>query len=437
MAKRYITVAGRVVTAKAMAGEVVTYTKLCGSGVLVANPEQLEGLPTINQTAEGLVVTQVNEHYEISGTLRCQTLEADYTLKMVGLYGRTPTTSEKLLQVFTYDTGGIPLTAGENLELNLKILGFFDDEDGEVEITISPLASAPAAHVSDAHRHLFTQINNHALPATVNHGNFKDFVDEQRIVFVPKISMMTGNARLKFPDREIPIIGKNRALRAHNFEIIPYQEYTLVYKNGEFWCIDTDSRKMLNGVDHYWDSLSGDWKTVIPSGIVGTTASWRVPAGALLCNGEWLDKTVWPELFIELGYNFGGIEGENIFKLPETRDFYIKGAKTPFHLGYVSGAPNHSIQLLLQHMPKHKHNTTASSTTKVTQPDANLVGGFVMGGSIGGGGPYKEIYVKDSLPSVAVTTSILEIEKGNGEAFNIEPHNLSLNFYIYTGRPQI
>jgi microcystin-dependent protein len=65
-----------------------------------------------------------------------------------------------------------------------------------------------------------------------------------------------------------------------------------------------------------WTGMTG---TVLP--FAGTTA----PSGWLLCEGQAVSRATYPELFAQLGIQFGAGDSTTTFNLPDTRGEFIRG----------------------------------------------------------------------------------------------------------------
>lgn len=112
---------------------------------------------------------------------------------------------------------------------------------------------------------------------------------------------------------------------------------------------------------------------LIPAGTIIMSACVTEPAGWLDCNGRQLNTFVYADLFLAIGYSFGGSDAS--FNLPDMRGRVGVGlgqgsALSMRTLGDVSGAETHT--LTTAQMPSHTHTgTTASNgahTHTITDP---------------------------------------------------------------------
>jgi microcystin-dependent protein len=90
----------------------------------------------------------------------------------------------------------------------------------------------------------------------------------------------------------------------------------------------------------------------------------HAPDGFLLCNGDSVSRTQYPELFSIIGDHFGPGDGANMFKLPDLRGRSPLGAG----VGGVDSAGNalterllaqsggkEAVQLTVHQIPRHRH----------------------------------------------------------------------------------
>lgn len=102
---------------------------------------------------------------------------------------------------------------------------------------------------------------------------------------------------------------------------------------------------------------------LIPAGTIIQSAAITQPAGWLDCDGQILSKVVYANLFIAIGYAYGGADLS--FNIPDMRGRvgigYGTGAGlTPRSLGDISGAETHTLSV--GQMPQHSHSSNSTST---------------------------------------------------------------------------
>ena len=277
---------------------------------------------------------------------------------MLGIYAKTETSAECLYKVVVYkdeeSAGSLP--AGQDLTYRFIII----DSIGEGNLTIetAPDAAAPLEHVSNANRHIFTQINN-KKPALVDSGEKNSFSDGQRIVFVPKIALSSGSDTISCAGTQFLLKAVDLAGKDVDCVFLPHKSYVLTYSNASnsFAYVKHNEIEYVDGVGHYWDGAA--WKTVIPAGEFGSTFSDTLPAGTLLCNGASLLRNEWPELFEALGTKYGAADEEH-FSLPNAVGRCIIGAGTGYELGSTGGEAEHV--LTVDELPVHNHQAIFKGT---------------------------------------------------------------------------
>ena len=78
----------------------------------------------------------------------------------------------------------------------------------------------------------------------------------------------------------------------------------------------------------------------IPVGSVVWLSTSTVPAGFLLCNGQAVGRTTYPDLFAAIGTTYGSGDGSTTFNLPNLIDKFIEGANTNIGDSVAAGLPN-------------------------------------------------------------------------------------------------
>jgi len=232
--------------------------------------------------------------------------------------------------------------------------------EGNLTIETAPDAAAPLEHVSNANRHIFTQINN-KKPALVDSGEKNSFSDGQRIVFVPKIALSSGSDTISCAGTQFLLKAVDLAGKDVDCVFLPHKSYVLTYSNASnsFVYVKHNEIEYVDGVGHYWDGAA--WKTVIPAGEFGSTFSDTLPSGTLLCDGASLLRSEWPELFEALGTKYGATDEEH-FSLPNAVGRCIIGAGTGYELGSTGGEAEHV--LTERELPQHKHSVNTNTGSK-------------------------------------------------------------------------
>lgn len=97
----------------------------------------------------------------------------------------------------------------------------------------------------------------------------------------------------------------------------------------QFWA-DTASGtlKMRNAANTAWTKLgqlgATNFGLVLP-GTIAYHARNAVPAGYLRCNGAAVSRTVYADLFAEVGTTFGNGDGSQTFNVPDLRGEFLRG----------------------------------------------------------------------------------------------------------------
>gem|GEM_PF-2681984 len=447
MSTTYLTTGGRVMLAKLLAEDRLIYTRAVTSSDIVDEPFKLEHLPNERQTAYFLNVEQVDNYAKLTAAFNCKELEESYQLKMLGIYAKTETSAECLYKVVVYkdeeSAGSLP--AGQDLTYRFIII----DSIGEGNLTIetAPDAAAPLEHVSNANRHIFTQINN-KKPALVDSGEKNSFSDGQRIVFVPKIALSSGSDTISCAGTQFLLKAVDLAGKDVDCVFLPHKSYVLTYSNASnsFVYVKHNEIEYVDGVGHYWDGAA--WKTVIPAGEFGSTFSDTLPAGTLLCDGASLLRNEWPELFEALGTKYGAADEEH-FSLPNAVGRCIIGAGTGYELGSTGGEAEHV--LTVDELPAHAHRTnvytdSASPTVKITGSTSSAGSHYHYSGVVNDHdrsfytayGPSKKLNVShygvsddgDPWPASATCTSQTSISGSHAHTINITSSTSSHRHYI-------
>jgi len=103
----------------------------------------------------------------------------------------------------------------------------------------------------------------------------------------------------------------------------------------------------------------------VPTGSVHLMASTTVPSGYEKCNGQALSRTVYADLFAEIGTAFGAGDGSSTFNVPDLRGEFVRGWDDS--RGIDSGRNFGTAQS----DQNKQHNHSATST--VTDPGHNHV----------------------------------------------------------------
>jgi microcystin-dependent protein len=117
---------------------------------------------------------------------------------------------------------------------------------------------------------------------------------------------------------------------------------------------DLRARNYYASGNYYLDNY-----ILIPYGTIIQSAAVNIPDGWLLCNGAFLSKIVYSDLFGVIGNTYGGTESDASFNIPDIRGRVIVGTGTGSglttrNLGSTGGEETHT--LTINEMPAHTHS---------------------------------------------------------------------------------
>lgn len=352
----YLTNSGRLLLAKMLASERLVYTKATTSSAVVEQPEVLQALPQERQTATVLTVGQQGDCAVISASFNCAALEQSYQLSLVGIYAKIEGTADDVLYmvtVFDPEDGVVTLPAGQ--AISYKVTIYDTMANGSMSVTVADSAAAPAEHVPNAYRHIFTQTNSDTAEAVVDSGDFSNFSAGQKIVFVPAVTLIGNSSHLVMGGQRYPLRSVDLAGNSCSCLFIANKSYVLTFLNGDFTYVKHNEIEVKDGVSHYWNGAG--WSTVIPAGEIIASAANPAPPGTVLCDGRSLSRADYAQLFAAIGTTYGSSSGTT-FKVPDARGRCMIGANSAYALGSSGGAAE--VALTAAQMPAHKHTGSVS-----------------------------------------------------------------------------
>lgn len=425
----YLTTTGRSILNKLLAGEKLTITKAVLSSQTPTTPEELTDIsPEILQSSQ-IALTDHGTYTQMELAFNLNLLETDLDFNSIGVYGYSSNSTESLIYVILVSEeqqllipAGSPITYVVSVKETLT--------QGKLQVNTSPSYATPISHNSDFTRHLFSQTNDSTTLALVNSGVEEVFVDNDTIIFVPKVNMASGST-LRIASNDYTLAFQDIEGNTINGTFIAHKPYGLAFdsNNTAFVYKSYDKIEIVSGIPHYWNGVK--WCSTMQAGLINAFDLSSAPAGYLLCNGASVSKTTYTELFTAIGYRHGG-SGDN-FNLPNLQGRMLLGVNGSHSLGSTGGSETR--QLDIANMPAHTHDVSTTSkdnnTTyalKDTEDDKKLF-------------PYPIGYPRHFYSLTATDNqnniSITENSKGSGQAFNIMNPYLSVNYFISTGKSLI
>lgn len=166
--------------------------------------------------------------------------------------------------------------------------------------------------------------------------------------------------------------------------------------------------------------LPVSWAPQCFYGEMRSLAGPMVPKGWLPCDGRALAPDAHPELFAAIGYRYG--RNGDRFLVPDARGRTIVGTGTgrglsPRLLG-ASGGREH-LRLRVEHLPAHSHSLAGHTTA--------------VGNATKPGIPAASANEDRSYHTGPATEGTATGVAGNGEAFEIMPPWIGVNWIIYSG----
>ena len=183
---------------------------------------------------------------------------------------------------------------------------------------------------------------------------------------------------------------------------------------------ETSPGEVLQFYDGMWDSVAnirgpqgpqgekGEPGESIPIGSIIAYGDFVVPETYLLCNGQAVSRTDYPELFAIIGTRFGFGDGSTTFNVPDYRDKFILGAGGDVYVAETGGEKE--VTLGTEHIPPHKHDT--------------------MGGTYENTGATSYWLAARKTGLAAVTVKIASENTGGGQPHNNMPPYVGTYYII-------
>lgn len=187
----------------------------------------------------------------------------------------------------------------------------------------------------------------------------------------------------------------------------------------------------------------------IPAGAVFIWTTSTIPEGYKLCNGEWLNKSVYTGLFTSIGYTYGksvngfngGIEGD-WFKIPDYQGYFLRAlggsnSINPYKTSRIAdsewvGATSAPIgdnlgSVEKSSVIKHKHATIGNSNVTITQAPFGAGTLHNHGGNTGDDTNNNYYYTNDGTDIVG---DVVNMNPANTVLDETRPINKSVNYII-------
>ena len=178
--------------------------------------------------------------------------------------------------------------------------------------------------------------------------------------------------------------------------------------------------------DGILNAVGGSGGVVSDTLPIGSTVEWysnTIPDNWLLCNGQAVSRTDYPDLFAIIGTTYGEGDGANTFNLPNKKGRFALGLDTEdtdFNtLGKTGGEKTH--QLTIEEMPAHDHELNELVAGHGGIQDWALSTAIVSGGGStfvkakGGNQPHNNMpphivvnYIIKAKQSVGVVATVVD-----------------------------
>jgi microcystin-dependent protein len=108
----------------------------------------------------------------------------------------------------------------------------------------------------------------------------------------------------------------------------------------------------ITNFDYHKEKSQTGFITMYPAGAT-------IPDYWLLCDGQTVSKTTYPDLFDLIGYDYGG--SDDNFTIPDLNTCIVVGTASASNIGTISGSSN--VTLDINNFPSHSHSISASTNS--------------------------------------------------------------------------
>ena len=437
----YLTMSGRLLLNKMLAGDKLVLTKAIASSMSVEHPENLLYITPESHLANQLIAVANGDYTEITIVFLSSEVVENYRLNLIGVYGKIEGQNEDTLIYVCVNNNPFNVYKNLSLEFIFKIQETLTK--GELTVEVNSNYACPISHLSDNYRHIFIQTNTSTSEAFVSSGLENNFVNGQTILFIPQVNLSTS-AKLNIANTLYDLKYQDLAGNDMDGIFIAHKPYGMAYDSSDssFVYKHYDKFEIAYGIPHYWDGVK--WHSTMPAGKINAFDLSSTPYGYLLCNGATISKTTYPELFSAIGYRHGG-SGDN-FNLPNLQGRMLLGVNGSHSLGSTGGKEKQ--QLGIANMPAHTHNVKTyfqkEGTTGQIFTDTDTIyhklkdelSGYAdysgVGPVTGSWNQRFEVHENQTINILNIKTD--ETSKGSGTAFEILNPYMSVNYYISTGK---
>lgn len=475
----YLTLSGRLLLNKMLAGDKLVLTRAVGSSMTTESPENLLYITPEKHFARQFMAVANGDYTELTMVFLSSDAIEDYTLNTIGIYGKIDGQADDILLYVCVCNA--PFTIHKNLSLEFVFKIQEALTKGELTVEINSNYACPISHLSDNYRHIFIQTNTSTSEATVSSGTENTFLNGQPFLFIPRVNLTTS-AKINIAGQKYNLKYKNIAGNFVTGTFIANRTYCLSYEsstnsfvyseiqkvdvqngnlkfwNGSTWktaMVEEDfnlNLKVQNGILHYYSG--GAWHSTMPAGMINAFANTSTPTGYLLCNGWEYNKNSYPELFAAIGYTYGG--SGDTFKVPNLSGKTIIGVNGSHTLGSTGGSEtasisvsnmpnhNHSINITNLKYKRHKYDNVDSINSTLPSPYGSNSGWVNVAPTTGtlvaepkdfqGAFGLLAYQYADMLVEKTTSWNGNTGAKGSGDSLNIMNPYMAINYYISTGR---